>query len=321
MTMKQGPWAIVLAGGSGSRLEALTKGHDGRSVPKQFCSLRGGRTLLGDALARAERLVDPDHVVAVVAAEHRRFWEPELAALAPGNVVVQPQNRGTAPGILLPLLSILERDPAARVVLIPSDHHVRSEAVLAVALDVALRAILSDSGRVILLGITPDAPTTDYGWIVPVGGNSRLQPVDRFVEKPDPVLARQLMDIGGLWNSFLMVGRGWSFLDLYARRQPLLLSALAAASGSPAAERAAALEALYPILPSADFSRDVLQGSENRLDVLEAPPCGWTDLGTPKRVAVCLREKVGPPAATAVSGGSVLVLRRALEVATHASTR
>jgi mannose-1-phosphate guanylyltransferase len=324
MSTQQRPWAIVLAGGSGSRLETLTTGGDGRPVPKQFCSLRGGRSLLGDALTRAERVVDADRVVAIVAAEHKRFWEPELAALAPRNVIAQPRNRGTAAGILLPLLSILERDPAAHVVLLPSDHHVESEAVLAVAINVALQSIRSEPDRVILLGITPDAPTSDYGWIVPVGGASKLQAVERFIEKPEPAVARRLMDVGGLWNSFLIVGRGRSFLDLYARRLPRLLSALAVVAKIPADERPAALEALYQAMPTADFSRDVLQGSEQRLDVLEVPPCGWTDLGTPGRVADCLHETVGVRASTDSSGRSVPVLHRALEaleLATHARTR
>src|SRR6185369_7538261 len=92
-------WAIVLAGGAGTRLHSLARDRQGRPVPKQYCSLRGGRSLLGDALARAERLVPRSRVLAVVAAEHSQFWAVELAHLPVHNVIVQPQNRGTAPGI------------------------------------------------------------------------------------------------------------------------------------------------------------------------------------------------------------------------------
>lgn len=311
MATRQRPWAIVLAGGSGLRLQSLTTGIDGVSVPKQYCSLNGNRTLLGDAIARAGCVVDPDRVVAVVADEHRRFWEPQLVTLAPDNVLVQPRNRGTAAGILLPLLSVLERDPTALVVLLPSDHHVAREAIMAVALDLALQSIAHDPGRVQLLGISPGFASSDYGWIVPVAGASRRRAVGRFIEKPEPDLARLLMRSGALWNSFLMVGSAASFLGLFARRRPALLSLLADAWARPSSERAGAVEALYATLPPADFSRDVLQGSEKWLDVLEVPPCGWTDLGTPDRVAKCLLESAGNPVSESSSRSSALVFRTA----------
>src|SRR5688572_24218362 len=107
-TTKQ-TWAIVLAAGEGSRLRELTT-RSGVATPKQFCSLRGGRSLLGDALARAARIAPRKRILVIVAEEHRAFYEPELRGYAPENIVVQPRNRGTAAGILLPVLTVLERD-------------------------------------------------------------------------------------------------------------------------------------------------------------------------------------------------------------------
>ena len=123
-------WAIVLAAGDGTRLRDLTVDRHGKAVPKQYCTLRGGRTLLGDALQRAQMVALPERVVVVVAAQHWEWWEPELASLPRANLIVQPQNRGTASGILLPLLSIVERDRAARIAVFPSDHFIQDEPVL-----------------------------------------------------------------------------------------------------------------------------------------------------------------------------------------------
>src|SRR5262245_29208838 len=67
-------WALVLAAGEGTRLASLTTGADGRSTPKQYCSLDGGRSLLGDALARAELLVPRERIVVVVARQHEALW-------------------------------------------------------------------------------------------------------------------------------------------------------------------------------------------------------------------------------------------------------
>src|ERR1700733_5838750 len=126
--------AVVLAAGDETRLESLTTNDRGDVVPKQFCSLRGGQSLLGEALRRCEAVASSHHICVVVASRHRRWWRPLLAEVPAANVIVQPRNRGTANGILLPLLHIMARDPDARIVLLPSDHHLYEEHVLAAAL-------------------------------------------------------------------------------------------------------------------------------------------------------------------------------------------
>ncbi len=197
-------WAIVLAGGDGMRLQQLTT-DEGVAIPKQFCSIRRRRSLLGDTLARAAHVAAWDRIVVVVAEGHRAFWEDEVVGFPDENVLIQPRSRGTSPGILLPLLSILERDPEARVIVLPSDHYVEKESVLAVSLRLALQAIGpgQDGGRLVLLGVTPEAPETGLGWILPENRDEALERVTAFVEKPDVKRAREFMRAGGLLHSFI----------------------------------------------------------------------------------------------------------------------
>jgi mannose-1-phosphate guanylyltransferase len=281
-------WTIVLAAGDGVRLASLTAGHAGQTVPKQFCSLRGGQTLLGDALVRARAITPSERIVASVAEKHRPYWIDELECLPPENVLVQPSNRGTAVGLLLPLLAILERDPAACVAILPSDHHVREEAVLRVALLLALQYAQRHTSAICMLGMSPDSASSDYGWILPQPGESTLHRVDSFMEKPEPGLASVLLQQGALWNSFILAGTGQAFAALYQQRLPALLCALSAVRRVHPGMRDGELRRVYDELSPLDFSREVLQGSEAQLRVLEVPPCGWTDLGTPRRVAQCL---------------------------------
>jgi mannose-1-phosphate guanylyltransferase len=306
-------WAIVLAAGEGSRLRSITTDALGRSIPKQYCSLRGERSLLGEAHARARRVVAERRIVTIVAAEHRALWEKEFSGSAPHNLIVQPRNRGTAPGLLVPLLSILERDPDARIVVLPSDHHVESESVLAAALRSALRSAESDPASVVLLGMTPDSADREYGWIVHEPGGARPARVTRFVEKPESALANELFQGGAVWNSFILAARGRALLDLFEQRLPNLVALLAAIGRVAPAAREALYARAYAELDTQDFSRDVLAGCERRLRVLATPPCGWTDLGTPERVAQCLaRESILSPSE---SCGAPVVLERALALA------
>jgi mannose-1-phosphate guanylyltransferase len=280
-------WSIVLAAGEGSRLRELTT-RGGVPTPKQFCSLRGGRTLLGDAIARAARIVPRKRIVVVVAAEHRSFWAQELAGIPAENVIVQPRNRGTAAGILLPLLTVMERDPGARVAVLPSDHFVQMEYVIDAALRLALESLDDFGDGLTLLGITPDAAETAYGWIVPARSQDLLRPIERFVEKPDACLATELFASGGVWNSFLFAAWGANLLAAFAERLPGMLARFRAAFEGGLQGRQERLVALYEQLEQRDFSRDVLQGSEGRLRLEVVPPCGWTDLGTPERVERCV---------------------------------
>jgi mannose-1-phosphate guanylyltransferase len=296
MTSENQNWAIVLAAGEGTRLRDLTTTR-GVSTPKQYCSLRGGRSLLGDALARAARIVPKKRVVVVVAEEHRRFWERDLACLSRENIVVQPKNKGTATGILLPLSVVLERDRGARIAVLPSDHFVAKEYVIESALRLALESLDEVEDGLTLLGISPDAPETGYGWIVPARSERLLRPVERFVEKPGAREAAELFAAGALWNSFLFAVKGQALLRMYAQRLPQLVRELEGAFTALGNVRAEKLAALYGSLESRDFSRDVLQASAAHLSLEIVPPCGWTDLGTPARVEACLAALRAEPGA------------------------
>ena len=284
-------WALVLAAGDGRRLRGLTTTRGGLAIPKQFCSLESGPSLLREALTRAGAVAAPERLCAIVAAQHRRWWDGQLADLDPANVIVQPQNRGTAIGMLLPLIHILERDPDARIVVLPSDHHVRDEARLARALRYAAAPPPGEWAEILLLGLEPTMADSQLGYIVPqrqVGHPHHA--VERFVEKPDTDAAERLREQGALWNTFIFAADGQALLKLFERRCPDILAALRDAVCREPAGRIPweALASLYEALPDLDFSRSILQGQERHLRVLPIPDCGWSDLGTPQRVVEVL---------------------------------
>ncbi|MBZ0112472.1 MAG: NTP transferase domain-containing protein [Thermoanaerobaculia bacterium] len=307
MRTKAHRWVIVLAAGDGNRLRSFTSRATGKPTPKQFFALPGRRSMLQETLDRARRLVPHERIVVVVAAQHREWWETELQDLPPDNVVVQPQNRGTAAGVLLPLLVIDARDPKAEVVIMPSDHFVGRTDVFTSAIEEALVEAVGSKDRIVLLGVAPETDDPDYGWILPVGtpASGASTKVMAFVEKPDARSARELMRRGALVNAFLIAARSRALLRLYDP-QPRLLETLRpiVAASVVGTSDAAALARSYESMENLDFSRDLLQLSPlDGLRVLPIPPCGWSDLGTPERLVACLDRSSGLFAGTGTTDG------------------
>jgi mannose-1-phosphate guanylyltransferase len=299
-------WALVLAGGEGSRLRSLTVTPDGIVVPKQFCSLQGGASLLEQTQWRAEAVTERQRTLTVVAAQHQRWWKEQLRSAARENIIVQSENRGTSAGLLLPLLHIAQRDPKATVFVLPSDHYVRSETVLARALQQAVRLARIDHQHVYLLGYAPEEIDPELGYIVSADRASFIPAgVQQFVEKPSVEIARRLVEFGALWNAFILAASATVLLKLFAERYPSLVERMTRAVIRDAScpQDAPAATALYAELPTLDFSRDVLEGQESLLRVLAVPACGWSDLGTPRRVAETLSRIARPsePAENAIT--------------------
>ena len=169
MTTSGNTWALVLARGDGNRLRSLTTRPGVSAVPKQFCSLHGGQTLLEDALDRAAAFTSQTYIATIVAHQHQQWWSDidSVGRLSASNVIVQPRNCGAGIGVLYALLHITARDPHAHVALLPADHHVSDESILHESLMCAARLAQRDPTRAIVLGLEPDAPDPDLGYIVP----------------------------------------------------------------------------------------------------------------------------------------------------------
>ena len=207
---------------------------------------------------------------------------------------MQPRNCGTAHGILLALLRIERRAPNSIVVLLPADHYLTDETTMARSLRTATNLAADHDGLVYLLGAEPDHPDPELGYIVPSARRAEAAAVLRFVERPTTEKAGILLREGALWNTCILAGSLRALLNLFEGHWLSTVAAMRRALelAQNGVIGPAALEFLYANLDSLDFSRDVLERHEQLLQVLRVPSCGWTDLGTPRRVEETIRSLV-----------------------------
>lgn len=275
-------WALVLAGGDGTRLQALTRLIAGAPIPKQYCRIMGDRSLLEATLERTAPLAPPERTLAIVNRGHLRLARPQLVRLPASNVLVQPRNLDTGPGILVSLLELARRDAGATVAIFPSDHNIGDEAAFRRHVVEMTHLVEGLPDTIALLGARPDRPETGYGYIAPgpqVDGAAAAFRVIAFHEKPGRRLAAHIIRRGGLWNSFVMVGCVARLIALLRAVRPDDVARLA-----PLTADADALAPAYDHLPSWNFSRDFLARIPQQLVVARADDLGWSDWGTPEAV-------------------------------------
>lgn len=283
-------WAVVLAGGEGVRLRSFVRRAFGEERPKQFCRLLGPRSLLRQTLDRVALLVPPDRTVVVGVERHARYLAAELGPPPGLKLLKQPESRGTAAAVLLAAQWIAARDPRATVAFFPSDHFVREEALFMEHVADAARFIGRQPGWMVLLGVPPNEPEAEYGWIDPGEriawtGRAPIYRVRRFLEKPPREVAGALFRQGCLWNTLVFVTEVGALLATGRACVPSLAGRLGVLPAFWDGDREQwAVRQAYALAPTANFSREVLQACAQPVAVLRVPDLTWCDLGSPDRV-------------------------------------
>ena len=291
-------WGVVLAGGEGTRVRSFLKELCGGSGLKQFSTIIGERSMLRCTLDRVERLIPRERILIVVSAHHRDDAEKQLAHWPRHNIIFQPANRDTAPGILLPLAHISNRDPAATVVVFPSDHFILDEERFMSAVENALAASAKNPAKMILLGMTPQSgEETEYGYIVSAARKSKkgdASPVAGFVEKPPLAQAKELIHRGALWNTMVFAVHNTALWDMVQRTSPVLYHAFRLIQVTLRNGGAANfLDHIYHVIPNVNFSSAICEPLTSRLCALPVADVGWSDWGTVGSIVRTLQKLGG----------------------------
>lgn len=217
---------IILSGGAGTRLWPVSR----RLRPKQFLKLHGDTTLFAETLGRVTGTGFTAPTV-ICNDEHRFLVAEELraAGIVPDGIILEPTARNTAPAIAAAALKVLQRDPDALMLVLPSDHVIEPANAFA---DCVLDAsALAAAGHLVAFGVEPTYAETGYGYIQQGEALDGIGwQVARFVEKPDAETAGGYLAQGGyFWNAGIFLFGARAYMDELLRLQPEIAAAATAA--------------------------------------------------------------------------------------------
>lgn len=268
---------VILCGGSGTRLWPLSR----KSYPKQFSKLIGDQSLFQQTALR----VSGAHYTAPLVltnADFRFIVTEQLNEMGidPGAVLIEPEGRNTAPAILAAALYLIQDNPDALMLVLPSDHNISDAQAFSEM--VQKGKTVASAGDLVTFGIQPTRPETGYGYLELEALSQNSDPVKlrRFVEKPDLKTADDMLASGMyLWNAGIFLFKAAAIFEAFQRYRPSLLTPVETAIKEAQTDLGFLRLASVPWAKAEDISIDyaVMEHAEN-LSVVPFEG-DWSDLG------------------------------------------
>jgi mannose-1-phosphate guanylyltransferase len=253
--MSSRPYAVVLAGGGGTRLWPLSSPNR----PKPFLPLLHGRSPLAVTLERLAPLVPIEDTYIVVAASQVQLVRECAPQIAADHILAEPVSRNTGAAVALAVTGIDRPDDAVMLV-IPADHAVRDADAWRTALAAAADQASREAGALYTLGVVPTRPETGFGYIVANG-----ERVSRFTEKPQRDEAERLIAAGARWNAGTFAWRRDSARAALEQFAPALINGIGE----------------YSTVPAGPIDTFVMEPAAAAGLVRTLPlDCGWSDIGS-----------------------------------------
>lgn len=272
-------YALILGGGGGTRLWPLSR----QEKPKQMLRLIDNTTMFQAAVRRLQPLFPVERIFVSTGHQYVAQMRADAPELPRENFIVEPSGRDSGPAVALALAHIHQRDPQATVAILTSDHFIRKEDTFRDVLEAAYH--IAQEGKIVTLGIKPDTPATEFGYIergaklgTVAGFNYHV--AARFTEKPDKVRASHFVASGRYsWNSGMFIWTTARALGEFKRQQPAwyaLLQTLQAAIDTPNYE--AVLNEIWLQFPKRSLDYAIMEGARDM--VVIPTDIGWNDIGS-----------------------------------------
>ena len=271
-------YVAIMAGGVGSRFWPSSR----ESLPKQFLDILGiGKSLIQLTAERFQNIVPPENILVLTNKAYVGLVQEHLPQIPKGNIIAEPSRNNTAPCNALLALKIIEKDPEATLVVVPSDHVILKETFFLENITKAV-AFASENGSLVTLSIEPTRPDTGYGYIE-VGdedGIDGIKKVKQFKEKPDVETAKKYLEAGTFsWNAGIFVWKASVIINAFNQNAKGIIEVLSEdLSKLNTTEEQDYIDRVYPNTERISIDYAILE----RTDKLYTISCdiGWSDLGT-----------------------------------------
>ncbi len=266
-------WAVIPAGGAGTRLWPLSRS----SSPKFLHDLTGsGRSLLQGTYDRLAPLVD-DRFLVVTGRAHRDAVRQQLPDVAETAVVAEPSARDSMAAIGVAAAMLEREHPDAVMGSFAADQVIADPDAFGTVVRQSVEAARED--WLVTIGIEPTFASSAFGYIH-LGDELPAHPgayaVQEFVEKPSTEVARGYLDTGRYrWNAGMFVVRPRILLGLLEQVDPTFSASLREIAGDPSR-----LAELWPSLPKIALDHAVAEPAAAAGRVVTVPASfGWDDIG------------------------------------------
>ena len=276
--MNENNYCVIMAGGVGSRFWPISR----RSKPKQFLDVLGtGKSFIRTTFERFANIIPLDNIFVATNLAYRDMVLAEIPELAPERVLCEPVGRNTAPCVAYAAMRIRSINPAARMVVTPSDHLILNEIHFCEVIQQCLD-FLDEQDALITIGLQPTRPETGYGYIQvnKHQASGKFNKAKTFTEKPNLELAKIFVDSGEyFWNSGIFVWGVQTILDAFEKLQPEIygpLNSIADHYGKPTEQ--AQIDIVYPECRGISVDYGIMERYDNVW--VRCSDLGWSDVGT-----------------------------------------
>jgi len=277
--MKKDVYAILMAGGKGTRLWPLsTPGHS-----KSLIRIGRRSPAIVKAISMLNGLMSGENTIIVVDKAQEELLKNFTRGIPERNILVEPFGRSTASAVGL---AAIELNPDDIMVVLPTDSLIQKTASFKRAIKAGVDFVRDKENALLCVGTRPKEASTCYGYIkIKSRQRGDVYSVDKFMEKPTEAVACALIKKPDyLWNAGMFIFKAKDILEAMKKHAPSLYKQLLRIKKDRKSKKAA-----YSRMKNVSIDYQIMEKAKNLYCVKAT--FSWHDLGNWKSAGELFESK------------------------------